>query len=268
MGNARPTPARRRCIFCGRSDRKITGEHLLGDWLTRLAGKGDYLAIRSAEGVLRSKTEVTWRTDKVAAITIKDICEDCNRSLGPIEEGAKAALLTLLIGRTTLLSKEQQAAIALWLFKVAILYRYAAQPPRQATASELEDLYVHRRPSAGTRVWLARYAGRFGIKLISYQVGLVRASTGIDFLRRLRKRDWDAGELVTLAVGGVAAQVALYPANSPMTYGPQAALVRQGWPVVGPMEWPPPFYFDDDGLEAFSHTELLPPPGDRVGRSP
>jgi hypothetical protein len=247
---------RRACICCGRRDRKITGEHLLGDWLTELVGPGEYVAIRTAEGLPNQKREHSWRTDKVAEITINNVCDGCNHALSDIESGAKRVIAPLIFGEHRTLSPDDQRALALWLFKVATLYRYASQPRRDATREELDDLFVRRRPSDGTHVYVAMYVGRFHIKLISYQLGLVSAMAGIDFLRKLARREWDKGELVTLAVGHFVAQIALYPRQSSFTHGPSGSLVRRIWPTIGPVDWPPPMFVNDDGLESLAVTAL------------
>lgn len=252
---SRAEVARRTCIFCGRSDRKITGEHVLGAWLSRLAGKGNYLAIRSAEGVLKNTTERTWQTDEIADLQIKDVCVVCNGAVSAMETPAKTAIAPILAGRPKTLTVDDQHALARWLYKIATLYRYMGQPPRTATRDELDAVF-HGVPLGGTKMWVAAYHGRFTTKLISYQIGLVRAASGSDFLKALKKREWDRGELVTLAVGPFAAQIALYPPHTNLTYGAEGSVVRQIWPSVGPTDWPPPMYFDDDGLDAFSQTVI------------
>jgi hypothetical protein len=248
---------RKPCIFCGSTDRKITGEHVLGNWLTELAGPGNYLAIRSAEGPLKKAAEKIWQTDKIADMKITDVCEECNTSLGKaVERPMKTILAPMIAGRPTRLPVEAQASIALWLYKVGVLYRYMAQPPRAATREELDAISLRHRPLDGTRVHVAAYLGNHAVKLISYQVGLAKASTAKDFLKVLKDRSWDKGELVTLVVGRFAAQIALYPPHTALTYGAGGSIVRQAWPSLGPMDWPPPMHFDDSGLEDFAMTVI------------
>ncbi len=269
-----PIVKRRSCLFCQRDDQKITGEHVIGDWVSKLAGRGQYLAIRSASGPL-SQQEQTWPTDRIAQMKVNDVCEVCNRTMGEfIETPASEALKPMIAGYGVTLTQDQQAAIALWLYKIGILYRYMAQPKREATREELDAIFIQRRPLAGTRVHVATYSGNFRLKLISYQVGLVKALAGKDFIEALRERvgalrnaspkdvaqifkerQWDYGELVTIAVGNFCAQVALYPPHTSLAYR-NASVVAQTWPVLGPVDWPLRFHFDDGGLDGFSRLQI------------
>jgi hypothetical protein len=90
----------------------------------------------------------------------------------------------------------------------------------------------------------------------SYQVGLARAATAEDFFEVLKKRSWDQGELVMLAVGSFAGQAALYPADTALTYRASGHVVRQIWPVLGPVDWPPTMALGDGGFNDLSVTTL------------
>lgn len=204
------------------------------------------------------KAEKTWPTDKLAEIKIADVCKNCNEALGrTIEEPVKPIIAPLIAGKSVTLTTADQGALAAWLFKIATLFRYLGQPSREATRQELDDLFLRRVPSTGTVIYVASYTGKYRVKLVSYQVGLVRAQSTAEFMKLLKLREWDKAELATLVVGHFAAQIALYPADTHFTYGATGSLVRQIWPCHGPVDWPPPMYVDDSGLDSLATTEIV-----------
>ncbi len=251
----------RTCILCGRRDRKITGEHILGAWLTRYVGPGHYLAARTAENPLRRKIEKRWPTAKVAEIKVNDICQECNgRMADAIETPVQAILKPMISGQHVQLSSEHQKAVALWLYKIAVLFRYVEVNPREASPDELKDLLEPKRPRAGTRIFVGHYRGSYRVRIVAHQLGKLRVLQGpgaIDeLLARTRGKQWEYQEHVVVAVGEFCAQVSLYPPRSSFTYGANAAVMRQIWPTIGPSEWPPPFHLDDGGLASLGDLTL------------
>lgn len=41
-----------------------------------------------------------------------------------------------------------------------------------------------------------------------------------------------------------------------LAYGAGGAIVRQIWPSLGPIDWPPPMHFNDDGLDSLTMTVI------------
>ena len=253
--------ARRACILCGKRDHKITGEHILGDWLTRYVGPGNYVAARTAENPLRQKVEQSWPTGKVAEIKVNDICDECNgRMADAIETPVQPILKPMISGMHVQLSVDDQAALAQWLYKIAVLFRYVEMKPREASRHELDDLLEAGRPRPGTHIFVGHYRGSAKIRVGAHQVGKLRVLQGPgaieELLARIRVRQWEYQEHVVVAAGEFCAQVSLYPPRSSFTYGPNAALMRQIWPSIGAVGWPPPFHLDDGGLASLEDLTL------------
>ena len=197
----------------------------------------------------------------MAEIKVNDICTDCNlRMADTIETPVQLVIKPMISGQPVQLSATDQKALALWLYKIAVLFRYVEISPRQASPDELRDLLEPKRPRPGTRVFVGHYRGSYKLRVVAHQLGKLRVLQGpgaIDeLLARIRGKQWEYQEHVVVAVGDFCAQVSIYPPRSSFTYGPNAAVMRQIWPTIGVVDWPPPFHLDDDGLESLEDLTL------------
>ncbi len=164
----------------------------------------------------------------------------CNGRLESVIEGpVQPVVKRLIVGDHVELSIESQSALSMWLYKIAILFRYTETNPREASRDELDDLLVRVRPRSGTHIFVGSYGGSYHVRIAANQLGKLRVMQGRDavqnLLKLIQKGRWEFQEHVTVAAGRFCAQVSLYPPRSTFTYGPSAALMRQIWPALGPV---------------------------------
>ena len=120
------------CAFCGRSNVKMSQEHVFPRWLSRTGSyAGNYTMHRGSKVI---------STPLIEVIT-KRVCEDCNTGwLGRIEIGAKAVFEPLLDAETKTITEMDRWIIARWFTKT-ILTAQLALVSRSATGMVADDAY-------------------------------------------------------------------------------------------------------------------------------
>ena len=97
------------CAFCGRTG-KLTGEHVLGDWLSRIGLDLDPVA--HATGPLNRMGREVGVTPPFRR-TVRDVCGPCNNGwMSQLEDVARRTLAPLILGEPGRLAREDQGAIA------------------------------------------------------------------------------------------------------------------------------------------------------------
>jgi hypothetical protein len=110
------------CAFCGRSDLKLTGEHLFAEWVYKLFHESE-ITIYDEETIrpLRSWKR-KWTPNSRGGEKTNQVCGDCNHGwMSRIEEAARPVLTPMIEGRATDLSEQDQLTIVSWLTKTAFV---------------------------------------------------------------------------------------------------------------------------------------------------
>ncbi len=151
------------CIFCGPTTKKLTGEHIYSDWISRQFRKFGFTLYESA-----IVTNGRRRVKKAGALDLKvpAVCEPCNNVwLGTIERKHLAPFFFEMIrGKRQLrLSTEEQVTLAFWLVRLAMVYEFRDKPSTSTTFfTQAEREYfrnVDPLPPKHTRIWMAQYFG-------------------------------------------------------------------------------------------------------------
>jgi hypothetical protein len=138
------------CVFCGKSPRKDTKEHIIPRWLIQLTGdpyrEGIFGPFRNQKTSELERKR--FRFDSFAF----PACEDCNKRYSELESGAKVMMQELLAGNR--LSSSDIELLLTWLDKVRVgswLISYSVQK-NPLGISPL--FYINRRVDACDRMVL------------------------------------------------------------------------------------------------------------------
>ncbi len=156
------------CIFCG-EDGKASTEHVIPKWtgpvLLRLpttgvnpGGRPMTHRFTPSEGNETRAKE--WESDG-PSLTTAAVCLECNNGwLSELESLASPLVGSLLLGKPTSLTAEQQAVVAFWSYKtVLLLQMIRAKADRPIPARRFRELFELGRPPADVRVWLGSPSG-------------------------------------------------------------------------------------------------------------
>jgi hypothetical protein len=104
----------RSCIFCGR--RPITAEHVWPQWLTAL------FTTTTVRVISPRHSPKSWQTDSVEHV-YRGVCADCNNGwMAALEQRSRPLLTEMVLGRVIELSTHDQAVVAAWAGKTAVVF--------------------------------------------------------------------------------------------------------------------------------------------------
>lgn len=133
--------AKQICVFCG-SDKKLTREHILPDWLCDLYPK-EMMIINQFVG----KSQKEW-TSKIFQHKAKVVCEECNSGWMSNLEGEVKPLLTNLMALNSVsLRKYGQDLLAFWAQKTLLMLNQSVPGDLKITQDLYQDLYLNKSAS-------------------------------------------------------------------------------------------------------------------------
>jgi hypothetical protein len=240
-----------KCLFCDNA--ASSKEDVWPRWLVAIVstpGMADVDLEREGRPLAR------WRTSR-DAWRLGVVCAACNNGwMSNLEGGAKPVVERLLADAPATLSESDQAALAAWSVKTAMVFEGLRSPTTffytdQERASLLPPL---------TAVWLAKCVEMPGI----YANASRHAETPDHSPQHARIY------VTTMGFGHVALQVGTLrmpghvPTSTPVTAqvvpGPWVAATVQVSPFVASAAWPPPIgLLGEEGLKAFAGRWHVPP---------
>jgi len=231
------------CVFCGFIG-KLTGEHVLGDWLSRIGLDLDPVA--HLTGPLNRLGRGIGITPPFIR-TVRDVCGPCNHGwMSQLEDVANRVLTPFILGQTGTLAQADQGAVATWLQKTALVAMLVSSEEERAGGyglppEEYRAVYDQRaamEPLPASRVWLGRYGGerRFGSTGVT---PLVVAVEG------LPEPDRPQGYVMTVAVGELMVLGVRFTTPSLQVNITARDGFASVWPVTRDIAWPPGPAVDD-----------------------
>lgn len=159
-----PTTAahtKRTCVFCG--GRPVTGEHHPPRWLNkhyRDARGTEWLAARRA-----GRKDEHWGSARtLTPHQVKAVCGVCNQGwMSVIESAVDPIVGPMTQGRRTELSESEQASIATWLVKSALITAAAVPAPHDHPVTyrtAYRDLYQTRMPGSAYVICIGGFERR------------------------------------------------------------------------------------------------------------
>jgi|ERR1700733_3821624 len=151
------------CAFCASSNRKITREHIIPEWIGELFAAVGTVTIEEGHPDRAMRSYDLTPFDQ----TVRAVCDQCNNGWMSRLETAVQPFLGPMIrhGRPTRLKPPQQALLARWAVKTALMAEYLHPVERIIPIAENNRFYTLQQPPAGYAVWLAHrttYTDRAG----------------------------------------------------------------------------------------------------------
>ncbi len=245
----------RQCVFCG-SESDLTREHVLPDWLTEigLEFEPQIHHVGPINVLPREWTSKPFRT------TVRMVCGNCNSGwLSELEGAAKPILAPLIRGEGRRIPYEDQALIAAWTCKTALVSMLISSddarlagygvPPTEYTA-----LYEQRdrmEPLPFSQYWIGTYTGdRRGASVWVTPFVIEAKGPG-------SPPDIPSGYAITLVVGKLVVQGVRFT-----TPALQVDLVTEWgfldiWPPQDTFPWPARGFADDDTVDRMNQTKTF-----------
>jgi hypothetical protein len=253
------------CAFCGYSG-KLTGEHVLGDWLSKIGLDLDPVP-HGAGPLNRIGRELGVRPP--FRQKVRDICGNCNHGwMSRLEVVAQRVLTPFILGEPGMIEAVDQGAVAAWVHKTALTAMLVSSEEDRdrgygLPASEYRALYAlqdEARSLPASRFWVGRYEGHR-----CWSVRVTPLAVRID---GLPEPDRPQGYAMTIVLG----QLVLHGVRSTTPSLQVEVSTRldlpQLWPPAGVVAWPSGQPLDDDAFLGFAggkdfcstekHIELRP----------
>ena len=151
------------CGFCETTTRKITNEHIVGEWIGPLIGAGMPGFRMRNTFKLDDTNHPPWTTLNLDQ-KVRMACDSCNTGwMSDLETTVKPIITPVIRGHNGVhLNLRAQLRIATWALKTAMVAEFLQKSPtRYITQTERRSLMVDGRPShTGVHVWLGRYADK------------------------------------------------------------------------------------------------------------
>jgi hypothetical protein len=165
--------------------------------------------------------------------------------MSDIEQGARPALRSMILGQGTELDVETQALVAAWIGLKAVVGRYGHAPIDPVDRDWLEQFYVSHRPPETWYEWTTGYVGQ---SPFYYEGRDITLSFPDD---PASSASTPHGVLMALIVGYLAVKVLGIRRGTPSE--PGATHLFRIWPITndGLLTWPPEFHIDDPSLDTF-----------------
>jgi len=266
----------RACVFCNSTTSKISGEHVIPEWVAGLFPEEEQMTY----GIVQGDGSLKDFQARPFQQTVNVVCKPCNTGWMSRLEGAVNPKLGPMIqsARVTRLTPRTQKLLAAWAVKTALMLEHLHPAPRIIPESEYPRLYAEQQPPRGYLVFLSRWSPEIDARRKALVVSRtsrvnefsVRSDATEEEIRETRKRaDLFFSGTYTLfqvmfAIGHAA--FAVIGHNAPMTLGfnvgPGLQNVAQRiWPREHSVTWPPKTALGGAGLlgDFFASREQDPP---------
>lgn len=234
---------RKTCAFCGISG-KLTGEHVFGDWLSRI-GLGVPECRFGAGPLNRSARDLG--VSYPFAGKVRDVCSHCNNGwMSNLESAARRVLTPFILGNPGSISKEDTAAIAAWVQKTALVGMLVSSEDERAVGYGLPQdeywaLYLLQRsgaPLPNSQFWIGRYQGQQRFSSIWVTPMVINIDGHAE-------PELPQGYAVTIILGELLIHgVRFTTPGLYFTHDAPEGLVPL-WPSAAPAAWPSQTFVDD-----------------------
>jgi hypothetical protein len=244
------------CVFCGTAG-KPTGEHVLGDWLTRIGLKLDPVA--HLTGPLNRIGRDVGVTPPFRR-TVRDVCGPCNHGwMSQLEVVAQRVLTPLILGEAGTIARADQGAVAAWLQKTALVAMLVSSKDERVSgyglpSQEYHELYDRREamePLTASQVWIGQYVG-------DSRLASIWATPVVVAIEGLPEPDLPQGYAITLVLGELLLQGVRFTTPSLQLDVTARDRFAQLWPVIAEVAWPPSTPVDDAAFLPLAAGKDLP----------
>lgn len=245
----------RACVFCG-SEGKLTGEHVFGDWLTRIGL--DAAPRRHGAGPINRSARDLGITRPFTR-KVRDVCGPCNHGwMSKLEAGAGRVLTPFILGSAGAISEDDVGAIAAWVQKTALVGMLVSSEEDRARGyglpqEEYRALYACRHdvtPLPASRFWIGRHQGTQRSSAIWVTPMVVK-------IDGLGEPDRPQAYAMTIVLGEVVLHGFRFTTPGLEFELAVADGLVQVWPPTGPISWPCGMPIDDLKFARLSKGQRL-----------
>jgi hypothetical protein len=233
-----------KCIFCGRPG--VTHEHLFSDWLRNLfprSAADTHTIGRAVEWSPRPRFVRQIRQGHSGTKTVRKVCGPCNSGwISEIDDAASRFAPPLILGRSIIVTREAQEALASWFAKIAAVAD-ALRPANSVVLQSDRDWIMKRSfPPSLWRVWIGSYQGTSWRNLAMFQHSGILDLTEIAGLHNLKgyveATTFGLGNLLALVIGSEHPDI-------DVNIGTAGTLLKPVWPSSSSFKWPLEFILSD-----------------------
>lgn len=250
------------CIFKELSDASahigISKEHLWSDWLDPLLPLGrehpNHSQIKlkfshSPEGVLEVSPSSSKHRGPSNSRKLRIVCAKCNGGwMSEIEMAAKEVMTDLILGRSTVITVDQQNALCQWIMLKAIIGEYTDLPMMAISEADKMFLKNNRAIPPNWKIWIGNFLGgeREWLQKYSHTGGKIHmAGEPVPSLLN--------GQTTTFVINELFMHAASMPPIPLADWMPSRALL-QIWPSSAQdIKWPPELPISDIDAPAIAY---------------
>lgn len=230
------------CSFCGSTERPRGKEHVFPAWL-RTTGLPTPLSELGNGRINRLPR--TW-PGKPFTTTVGGVCDACNHGwLSQMEELTKPVLVSLIKGISCQLSPSEQAIVACWAWKTALVSMLQVDAtagdglsgvPRREYGA-VRSAWSRREPGARVQVWVGRVGSTAEPSIGVVPITLPRAPDPSTPL--------PDGYVFTVQLGSLIIQGIRYTAPKLTLRLRHLLILERIWPTTRDLDWPTESALDD-----------------------
>jgi hypothetical protein len=243
----------RRCVFCG-STSDLTREHVLPDWLKSI---GLDLAPSLHQSAPLNRVPRQWSSAPFKT-TVKLVCASCNNGwLSSLEDSARPVLTPLIRGESRRLPTGDQALIAKWTCKTALVSLLVTSARDRGgdgvPPSEYAALYEQRdrvEPLPFSQYWIGSYRGdrAFSVWVTPLVIEVIDAGSPPDI---------PSGYAMTLVLGKLLVQGVRFTEPVLQVELTTSRGFLDIWPPTDTFPWPTVGVADDAALDQMNWAKTL-----------
>jgi hypothetical protein len=167
------------CVFCNATG--MTKQHMWPAWLRRDDSLASYTNIPGGQhhrniGDRWVGVSTSQRAGRLIMVpeqnSVKDVhpgthkffnvCGTCNSGwMSNIEGDCRPIVKQLILDKATLITQEQQIALAKWATLMAIMAEFTYLPNKAITDAERVNFYIQKEPANNFNIFLGKYQGTF-----------------------------------------------------------------------------------------------------------
>ncbi|HLN66388.1 MAG TPA: hypothetical protein VK280_03840 [Streptosporangiaceae bacterium] len=263
------------CAFCGDNSRRLTDEHVFGNWVSRL-----FESQAPPEG-FSGKAQIfdaAGNPKEFAAIPFQQVvkipCEACNTGWMPGLEDAVIPFLTpMILGERVRLRPPRQRLLATWCVKTALVMDHLHPRSRVVPDAHYYELYRYRQPLAtsfvtiGYRREIDRDENGELLGTIKPPPPSVTVDTAITDDVQAMIREGRRIYAIIFAIGHFVAQVMGHDLFAQVQVSTGTAPVQRIWRTSPRFDWLASRAVDDiGGVAALHRASMQQPPASLAGR--
>jgi hypothetical protein len=236
------------CVFCGDDSRRLSDEHVFGDWISRFFVEELGVQITGTSELVGSDGTTRIFPMKPFQQKTKIVCRRCNETwMSKLETSVMDDLKIMIRGQPKMLRSAAQQRLAFWCAKTALVLDHLHPQDRVIPDSHYRDLYSLKSALPSQVVLLAFRSvtneppGELLASVLKQPVVnlTIPADSPPSFREKIQEyaSDGHRAYKITFAVGNFAALVFGHNFPMPMNVNSPKPVARNIWPIARRFKW-------------------------------